>query len=148
HFHVLSIPGHTRSHVAYVCAPAEDDAGVLFCGDTLFSLGCGRMFEGTAAQMLASLARLAALSAPLHVCCGHGSTLAHAAFAGTVEPGSAALAGRTEQARALRAAGRPTLPSRLGDELAANPFLRVDAPRVRASAATRLGRDPADRVEV
>ncbi len=147
-FDVLEIPGHTRSHVAFVPAEAATEGGPLFCGDTLFSLGCGRMFEGTPEQMLASLDRLAALPGTLQVCCGHEYTLANAAFAGVVEPGNAALARRTAEAAALRAEGRPTLPSTLKDERAANPFLRVDAPEVRASVAARLGREPRDRVEV
>ena len=140
-FRVLAVPGHTRSHVAF----AGD--GVLFCGDTLFSLGCGRMFEGTPAQMLASLDRLAALPGHLQVCCGHEYTLANAAFALAVEPDNAALRERAAQARAQRDGGQPTLPSTLEDERAANPFLRVDAPGVTAAVAARLGRPPADRTE-
>jgi hydroxyacylglutathione hydrolase len=140
-FRVLEIPGHTRSHIAFF------GHGFVFCGDTLFSLGCGRMFEGTPARMLASLDVLAALPADTRVCCGHEYTLANAAFAGVVDPDNAALRRRTEEATAMRDEDRPTLPSLLGDELAANPFLRVDTPAVRASVATRLGRMPADRVE-
>ena len=140
-FRVLEIPGHTRSHIAYV------GQGLVFCGDTLFSLGCGRMFEGTPTQMLASLDALAALPADTRVCCGHEYTLANAAFARVVDPDNPALRRRTEEAIAMREEDRPTLPSLLGDELAANPFLRVDAPAVRASVAGRLGREPADRVE-
>lgn len=120
-FEVLETHGHTRSHVAYF------GAGVLFCGDTLFSLGCGRVFEGTPAEMLASLDRLADLPGATRVCCAHEYTLANAAFAATVEPGNAALLKRTAAAKALRARGAPTLPAVLGDELAANPFLRVEA---------------------
>jgi hydroxyacylglutathione hydrolase len=128
-FRVLSIPGHTRSHIAFASAPEDED--LVFCGDTLFSLGCGRMFEGT----------------PTRICCGHEYTLANAAFARIAEPGNPALEWRTHQAEAQRAAGQPTLPSTLADECAANPFLRVDAPEVRATLARRLGREPADRVE-
>ena len=146
-FRVLEIPGHTSSHVAFVSEDAAQ-GGPVFCGDTLFSLGCGRMFEGTPPQMLASLNRLAALPGQARVCCGHEYTLANAAFAAVVEPGNAALARRTAQAAAQRARGEPTVPSRLQDERAANPFLRVDAPEVRRSVAARLGREPADRVEV
>ena len=146
-FRVIAIPGHTRSHVAYVSAETGDD-GLLFCGDTLFSLGCGRMFEGTPPQMLASLDRLAALPGDLRVCCGHEYTLANAAFAQAVDPDNAALLRRAAEARAQRSAGRPSLPSRLEDERAANPFLRVDAPAVEAAVAARLERMPADRVEV
>ena len=140
-FRVLEIPGHTRSHIAYV------GHGLVFCGDTLFSLGCGRMFEGTPAQMLTSLDALAALPADTRVCCGHEYTVANAAFARVVDPDNAALRRRTEEAIAMREENRPTLPSLLGDELAANPFLRVDTPAVRASVAGQLGRAPADRVE-
>lgn len=141
-FAVLAIPGHTRSHVAF------HGEGLLFCGDTLFSLGCGRMFEGTAPQMLASLDRLAALPADTRVCCGHEYTLANAAFAAGVEPGNAALQARTAQARRQRESGQSTLPALLGDEYAANPFLRVDQPGVREAVAARLGRAPAGRTEV
>jgi len=140
-FRVLEIPGHTRSHVAFV------GHGLVFCGDTLFSLGCGRMFEGTPAQMLASLDALATLPADTRVCCGHEYTLANAAFARVVDPDNAALRRRTEEATAMRDEDRPTLPSLLGDELEANPFLRLDAPAVRASIAGQLDREPTDRVE-
>jgi hydroxyacylglutathione hydrolase len=121
HFEVIEVPGHTRSHVAYF------GEGILFCGDTLFSLGCGRLFEGTPDQMLASLDRLAALPGNPRVCCAHEYTLANAAFALAVEPGNHALLSRTETARALRSQGNPTLPALLDEERAANPFLRVDA---------------------
>lgn len=120
-FRVIEVHGHTRSHIAYY------GEGLLFCGDTLFSLGCGRLFEGSPADMLASLDRLAALPGDTQVCCGHEYTLANAAFAQTLEPDNRALAARTEAARALRADNIPTLPAVLGDELATNPFLRVDA---------------------
>lgn len=121
-FEVIEIPGHTSSHVAF------HGHGLLFCGDTLFSVGCGRLFEGTPAQMLASLDRLAALPAATRVCCGHEYTIANCAFARTIEPGNAALAARAAQAGAQRARGAPTLPSTLADERDCNPFLRVDAP--------------------
>lgn len=121
-FEVLAIPGHTLSHVAFY------GAGVLFCGDTLFSIGCGRLFEGTPAQMLASLDRLAALPGATVVCGGHEYTLANCAFALSIDPGNPALIARGRSASALRAEGRPTLPSSLDEERAANPFLRVDAP--------------------
>lgn len=138
HFDVLSVPGHTRSHVAY------HGHGLLFCGDTLFSLGCGRMFEGTAELMHASLSRLAALPPDTRVCCGHEYTLANAAFARVVEPGNPALKRRIEEAQAMRESDRPTLPSTLAEECAANPFLRVDEAEVRASLTRHLGRAPAD----
>jgi hydroxyacylglutathione hydrolase len=141
-FSVLAVPGHTLSHIAFHGAE-----GHLFCGDTLFSLGCGRLFEGTPAQMLDSLERLAALPGATAVCCGHEYTLANAAFARAVDPANDALRRRTEEAQAMRNAGRPTLPSTLAMELATNPFLRVDTPAVRAAVAKRLGREPADRIE-
>lgn len=141
-FTVLAVPGHTLSHIAFYGAE-----GHLFCGDTLFSLGCGRLFEGTPTQMLGSLERLAALPGGTAVCCGHEYTLANAAFARAVDPANDALRRRTEEAQAMRNAGRPTLPSALATELATNPFLRVEAPAIHAAVATRLGREPADRVE-
>ena len=141
HFDVLAVPGHTRSHVAFT------GHGVLFSGDTLFSLGCGRVFEGTAAQMLDSLDRLAALPGDTRVCCGHEYTLANAAFAAAVEPDNPALRRRTLEAAAMRERGEPTLPATLAGELAANPFLRVDRASVRDAVAARLGRTPMGRVE-
>jgi hydroxyacylglutathione hydrolase len=142
-FAVLAVPGHTLSHIAFHGAE-----GHLFCGDTLFSLGCGRLFEGTPAQMLGSLERLAALPGDTAVCCGHEYTLANAAFARAVDPANDALRRRTEEAQAMRNAGRPSLPSTLATERATNPFLRVDARAVRASVARRIGHEPHDRVEI
>ena len=132
-FEVIAIPGHTRAHVAYYGAES------LFCGDTLFACGCGRVFEGTPEQMHASLGRLAALPDPTRVYCGHEYTLANIAFARKVEPDNAALAARERAARALRDAGRPTLPSTLGEERETNPFLRVSQPAVVESANKYLG---------
>ena len=141
-FNVLAVPGHTLSHIAFHGAD-----GHLFCGDTLFSMGCGRLFEGTPSQMLASLERLASLPGDTAVCCGHEYTLANAAFARAVDPANDALRRRTEEAQAMRHAGRPTLPSTLATELATTPFLRVETPAVREAIARRLGRAAADRVE-
>ena len=144
----LHVPGHTRTHVAFLVEALDGaDAPVLFCGDTLFSLGCGRLFEGDAAQMHASLGRLAALPRDTRVCCGHEYTLANAAFAAVVEPDNAALQRRMKEARTMRDAHRPTLPSTIGDEIDCNPFLRCEAPAVVAAATQRLGRAPADSVE-
>jgi hydroxyacylglutathione hydrolase len=140
-FEVMEVPGHTRSHIAF------HGAGHLFCGDTLFSLGCGRLFEGTPAQMLASLDRLAALPGDARVCCGHEYTLANARFALAVEPGNDALQAHAARARAQRAWGEATLPSRIEEERAANPFLRTREPAVIAAAAARLGRAPRDAEE-
>lgn len=146
-FSVMEVPGHTRSHVAYWGGGQEPDPPLLFCGDTLFSLGCGRMFEGTAPQMLGSLDRLAALPAHTSVCCGHEYTLANAAFALAVDPANPALRRRQQEAQSMRQAGRPTLPVSLADERQTNPFLRVDSDGVRAALAHRLGRPVTDRVE-
>ena len=155
-FEVIGLPGHTLSHIAFYLrndgrsndrTPHDPGAGVLFCGDTLFSLGCGRLFEGSAPQMAGSLARLAALPGDTRVCCGHEYTLSNAAFARVVEPDNPALRRRTEEAHAMRDAGRPTLPSTLAGELACNPFLRCDQPAVQAAVAQHLGRAPQDAVE-
>ena len=141
-FSVLDIPGHTRAHVAYY------GAGALFCGDTLFACGCGRLFEGTAEQMFASLAKLAALPDDTKVYCGHEYTLANIGFAKAVEPENAALGAREARDRRLRDAGKPTLPSTLGDEKATNPFLRCREPAVVESANKYLGARIADPVRV
>ena len=136
---VLAIPGHTLTHVAF------HGGGFLFCGDTLFSLGCGRMFEGSPAQMLSSLDRLAALPGASLVCCGHEYTQANGRFAVAAEPDNAARDARLAEVRAQRLQGQPTLPSLLSSELACNPFLRVDQPGVRASLRAQ-GLDESDRV--
>ena len=141
-FAVLDIPGHTRAHVAYY------GLGSLFCGDTLFACGCGRVFEGTAAQMHESLTKLAALPDETRVYCGHEYTLANIKFARAVDPGNAALAAREERAKRLREAGRPTLPSTLGEERATNPFLRCAEPVVVESANKYLGSRIGDPVSV
>lgn len=140
-FEVIAIPGHTSSHVAFI------GAGIVFSGDTLFSLGCGRMFEGTPAQMHASLQRLAALDARTQVCCGHEYTLSNAAFALAVDPDNAALVARAGQVRDLRARGLSTLPSTIGDERACNPFLRSSTPAVKQAIERHTGRAPGDDVE-
>ena len=140
-FEVVAIPGHTRSHIAFV---GQDQ---LFCGDTLFSLGCGRLFEGTPAQMLASLDTLSRLPGDLQVCCGHEYTVANAAFARTVDPDNLALRDRMDTAIRQREAGEPTLPTTLDQELATNPFLRVDQEAVRNAVADHLGHAPRDRIE-
>jgi hydroxyacylglutathione hydrolase len=141
-FSVLDIPGHTRAHIAYY------GAGALFCGDTLFACGCGRLFEGTAQQMYASLQKLLALPDETKVYCGHEYTLANIGFAKEVEPGNAALAKREGRDREKRAAGRPTLPSTLGEEKATNPFLRCREPAVVESVNKYLGTRVADPVQV
>ena len=133
---VIDTPGHTRGHISFAF---EGDDPVLLSGDTLFSLGCGRLLEGTPAEMFASLRKLAALPPDTLVCCGHEYTQSNARFALSVGPASPALQARADEVGRLRAEGRPTVPSRLGDELAANPFLR--APNVAALAALRAGKD-------
>lgn len=140
-FAVIAVPGHTRSHVAF------HGGGHLFSGDTLFSLGCGRLFEGQPAQMLASLDRLASLPEGTALCCGHEYTEANGRFAEAAEPVNEARDRRLAQVRQLRSQGKPSLPSSLASERACNPFLRVDAPGVLASLSQRLGHRPADRVE-
>jgi len=141
-FSVLDIPGHTRAHVAYY------GLGSLFCGDTLFACGCGRVFEGTPEQMLHSLTKLAALPDETRVYCGHEYTLANIRFARTVDPHNAALAAREERVKQLRDAGRPSLPSTLGEERATNPFLRCSEPVVVESANKYLGARVANPVQV
>lgn len=132
---VLETPGHTLGHVSFYFA----ESGVLLCGDTLFSLGCGRLLEGTAADMFASLAQLASLPDTVQVCCGHEYTKANARFALSRDPDNQALRARDRQIDQLRAAGEPTLPTRLGNEKALNPFLR--APNVAAFAELRAQKD-------
>ncbi len=119
---VYEVPGHTSGHIAYHFG--EDQA--LFCGDTLFALGCGRLFEGTAAQMWNSLSRFKALPNETRVFCAHEYTQANAAFAITVDPENAALKSRMAQIDELRRAGEPTVPSTIGIEKATNPFMRPD----------------------
>jgi len=141
-FSVLEIPGHTRAHVAYY------GLGSLFCGDTLFACGCGRVFEGTPAQMLQSLTKLAALPDETKVYCGHEYTLANIRFARAVDPENTMLAAREARASKQRAAGLPTLPSTLGEERATNPFLRCAEPAVVESANKYLGARASDPVRV
>ena len=135
---VLDVPGHTAGHVAYFLANAPQNP-VLFCGDTLFSGGCGRIFEGTPAQMLASLDLLASLSAATQVCCAHEYTLSNLRFALAVEPSNTDLQTYMAQCQQLRAEGIPTLPAQLGHELQINPFLRARHPHVRLAVAQHAG---------
>ncbi len=133
---VIDVPGHTSGHNAYWFE--QDDA--LFCGDTLFSLGCGRMFEGTAEQMWGSMLKLRALPDDTLVYCAHEYTSANANFALSVEPDNAVLIKRAHEITELRQAGKPTVPSRIGDEKAANPFLRADIESLQ-QAAGLVGQD-------
>ena len=146
HFTVLDVPGHTAGHIAYFSDGAGTDSPpLLFCGDTLFSGGCGRLFEGTPAQMLASLDKLAALPGNTRVCCAHEYTLSNLRFARAVEPDNAALQDYSRQCEALRARQLPTLPSTIAIERDINPFLRSRQPAVaramqaRAAAADDVG---------
>jgi len=138
-FEVLAVPGHTMDHIAYF---QEGQQPLLFCGDTLFAGGCGRMFEGTADVMQASLARLAALPENTAVYCAHEYTLANLAFARAADPGNAALADRIKGAEAMRQAGEPTVPSTIALERATNPFLRAGQDDLRHGLA-QAGRAPA-----
>lgn len=132
---VIETPGHTIGQINYFFPDGE----ILLSGDTLFSLGCGRLIEGSAEVMFASLRKLAALPAGTKVCCGHEYTESNARFALSVDGGNAALVARTAEAKQQRAAGVPTVPSSLASELAANPFLR--APDVASFAKLRSGKD-------
>jgi hydroxyacylglutathione hydrolase len=138
----IDIPGHTAGHIAL------HGAGLLFCGDTLFACGCGRLFEGTPAQMADSLAKLARLPGETRVYCGHEYTLANIGFAETLEPGNIALAARKARDTAARERGLPTLPSTIAEELATNPFLRCGEPEVVAAAERHAGRSLANPIEV
>ncbi|RMX04103.1 hydroxyacylglutathione hydrolase [Corticibacter populi] len=139
---VLDVPGHTAGHIAFFAAHVplrQGVAPVLFCGDTLFSAGCGRLFEGSAGQMLASLDRLAALPAATLVCSAHEYTLGNLAFAEAVEPDNAALRQAVTRGQRLRERQLPTLPTRMADECAINPFLRIRLPQVRQAIAQHAG---------
>ena len=131
-FAVIDVPGHTAGHIAYFAA--DERPPLLFCGDTLFACGCGRLFEGTAEQMVASLDRLATLPAESLVYCAHEYTLANIRFALTIEPSNQLLKERFERDQSARDRDEPTVPSTLGVEIATNPFLRCGVPEVRASA--------------
>jgi hydroxyacylglutathione hydrolase len=138
----LDIPGHTAGHIAL------HGDGMVFSGDTLFACGCGRLFEGTAAQMLASLGKLAALPGDTRVFCGHEYTVSNIRFAQAVEPGNRALDARKERDTAKQLRGEPTLPSTIADELATNPFLRCSEPAVIAAAQRHAARTLGTPVEV
>jgi len=132
---VLAIPGHTRAHIAYHLP----ESALLFCGDTLFSAGCGRLFEGTPAQMYRSLQRLAELPDETLVCCTHEYTEANLRFAAVVEPGNVSRQQRSDEVARLRAAGQPSLPVLLGQERLYNPFLRCAVPAVMQQVSMETG---------
>jgi hydroxyacylglutathione hydrolase len=136
---VLETPGHTLGHISYVIP----QAGVAFVADTLFAMGCGRVFEGTAEIMWNSLEKLLALPDSTQIYCGHEYTLANARFALSIEPGNADLVARAKEVEALRSTGKPTLPTTMAIEKRTNPFLRVDAPEIRANLGM-AGATPAE----
>lgn len=137
---VFDVPGHTRGHIAFWFAHSE----ALFCGDTLFAMGCGRLFEGTPEQMWHSLSKFTCLPDETRVYCAHEYTEANARFALTVDPRNAALRRRAAKVAKLRAAGKATIPSTMGEERATNPFLRADEPELQAA----LGLAEADPIAV
>jgi hydroxyacylglutathione hydrolase len=139
---VLEIPAHTRSHIAFF------GADMLFCGDTLFACGCGRLFEGTPQDMYDALAKLTALPDRTRVYCGHEYTLSNIRFARAVDPDNALLVQWEQQAAAQRERGEVTLPSTIGREKAANPFVRCGEPAVIAGASRHAGKALADAVSV
>jgi len=144
---IVGIPGHTSGHIAYCLdSMGSDRRPLLFCGDTLFAAGCGRVFEGTPAQMLDSLDRLAALPAETLVYCAHEYTVGNLRFAQAADLDSQSVKARIEEAIDLRAAGLPTLPSSIGIERQSNPFLRAGEPGVQAGVRAHLGAPPADRL--
>ncbi len=138
-FDVLDTPGHTEGHIAFV------GEGCLFCGDTMFAAGCGRVFSGTFEQLSQSLQALAALRPETRVYCAHEYTLANLGFADWVEPDSAALAARRRRDQDRRDRGLPTVPTTIADELETNPFMRTDQADVVAAAAAWAGQSLADR---
>ncbi len=138
--HVFDVPGHTRGHIAFWFP----DSDALFCGDTLFAIGCGRLFEGTPSQMWNSLTKLRGLPPTTRVYCAHEYTQSNARFALAIDPDNAALKTRAARVDALRAKGLPTVPATLAEECRTNPFLRADD----ADFARRLGLDPRDPVAV
>jgi hydroxyacylglutathione hydrolase len=139
---VWEVPGHTLGHIAYV------GKTFVLCGDTLFSAGCGRLFEGTAAQLQRSLGRLAALPDATRVYCTHEYTLANLAFAAAVEPDNAAIRDEIARVRELRARSQPSLPSTIGHERRINPFLRVGDPAVVSAVRRHAGPGPSGEGEI
>jgi hydroxyacylglutathione hydrolase len=141
-FDVLDVAGHTRGHVAYY------RLGSLFCGDTLFGCGCGRLFEGTAAQLHAALSLIGVLPRLTLAYCAHEYTASGIRFARAIEPGNPAVEIRGAEVSQRRAQNLPTVPFTIADELATNPFLRCAEPGVVATVKARLGREPASELEV
>jgi hydroxyacylglutathione hydrolase len=142
-FHILDIPGHTLDHIAYYAEASDDDTPLLFCGDTLFAGGCGRVFEGTYSMMHQSLQKLAVLPPETRVFCAHEYTLANLKFAHAVTPESTALAARIDRDNKLRQQDMPTVPTTIAAELQTNPFLRCSEGDVAAAAANHSGQSQA-----
>jgi len=141
-FQVLDVPGHTRGHIAYWCEAAQ----ALFCGDTLFAAGCGRLFEGTPLQMWQSLKKIASLPDPTRIYCAHEYTEANLRFARAVEPDNTDIARQQTQVRALRLAGQPSVPTSLGQERKTNPFLRASLPSVQSAVLKHPQRMEAEKI--
>ncbi|WP_394830804.1 hydroxyacylglutathione hydrolase [Pendulispora rubella] len=141
---ILHIPGHTTGAVAYVVSDDAKGTRAVFTGDTLFLGGCGRLFEGTPAMMHTSLSKLAALPGDTEVYCGHEYTKSNLRFAAHVEPNNAAIRARAEHTEALRTANEPTVPGRMSDELATNPFLRVRSAEIRSTLGIAADASDAD----
>lgn len=134
---VMVTPGHTAGHIIYYIPAAK----VAFVGDTLFAMGCGRVFEGNMEQMWSGVAKIAKLPPETVLYCGHEYTVANAEFAISVEPGNTALQKRLAEVKALRASGKPTLPTTVAKELATNPFIRADSPEIRANLGLQNASD-------
>lgn len=147
-FSVIEVPGHTLDHIAYYCNDEDQPAPILFCGDTLFAAGCGRLFEGTPEMMHVSLGKLSSLPADTKVYCTHEYTMANLQFAIAADSENIDLQRRIDSEQAKRAVKQPTLPSSIELELATNPFLRCDEPELQRSVQSRLGRDPKNEIEV
>lgn len=130
---VLFIPGHTRAHIAYYFPPVADESGELFCGDTIFAGGCGRLFEGTPAQMVSSMTKMRQLPDNTRIWCAHEYTLGNLKFAVTVDPDNSELQQRLIDVIAARNQSIPTVPTNLGVEKRTNPFLRWDIPALQSS---------------
>ena len=147
-FEVIEVPGHTSSHIAYFSDAADAVPPRLFCGDTVFACGCGRLFEGTPLQMHASLTKIKALPPTTEIYCAHEYTLDNIAFAKWVEPDNPTLLAREQEAKALRKAGKYTVPSQLVYECSTNPFLRFDQPDVIKAAERYAGQALPSEAEV
>lgn len=145
-FRIIEVPGHTLGHIAYF---SEDfTPPILFCGDTLFSAGCGRLFEGSPAQMFDSLNKLAALPSQTRVCCTHEYTLSNLRFAQAVEPGNAEIEKHIDKVTQLRAINQPSLPTTIDQELTINPFLRSAELIIKQSASTKMGFEICEPVQI